>query len=48
MFNSSKTYKESVSRIASEIPVSDKNILITGATGLIGSFMVDVFAAAND
>ena len=48
MFNSSKTYKESVSRIASEIPVSDKNILITGATGLIGSFMVDAFAAAND
>ena len=44
----SSTYKNTVSLIASEIPISEGNILITGATGLIGSFMVDAFVAAND
>ena len=44
----SSTYKNTISLIASEIPISEGNILITGATGLIGSFMVDAFVAAND
>lgn len=47
MFTNSSTYNNTVFRIASEIPIAEGNVLITGATGLIGSFMVDVFVAAN-
>ena len=40
-------YRESISRIARELPVSSGKILITGASGLIGTCLVDVFQIAN-
>lgn len=40
-------YKESVENLASVLPVSQGNFLITGATGLIGSCIIDVLTAAN-
>lgn len=40
-------YKQSISRIAAELPVKDGKFLITGATGLIGSCIVDVLFCAN-
>lgn len=45
--NESKLYRESIKRIAAELPVKKGNVLITGATGLIGSCMVDVLLEAN-
>jgi len=47
MITDSITYNNTINRIASEIPITKGKILITGATGLIGSFMVDVLVAAN-
>lgn len=41
-------YKESVNTIAKEIPIKDGSFLITGATGLVGSCIVDTLVAANN
>ncbi len=40
-------YLQSIRRIASELPVKTGRILITGATGLIGSCLADTFFCAN-
>ena len=44
----SRTYADSVRRIAKEIPADGGAVLITGAGGLIGSCLADVFLEAND
>lgn len=43
----SRRYQESIKRIAAEIPIDEGRILVTGASGLIGSCVTDVFAEAN-
>lgn len=40
-------YKQSIHRLARLVPVNDCKILITGASGLIGSCLIDVFIDAN-
>lgn len=40
-------YKKQIRQIAEQLPVKNGNILITGASGLIGSCMVDVLFTAN-
>lgn len=40
-------YRESIKKIAAELPVSKVYVLITGATGLIGSCIVDILLEAN-
>lgn len=47
MIYENSLYRESISLIASEIPVCKGNILITGATGLIGACLTDIFAYCN-
>ncbi len=47
MIRDSVTYRNSVNSVASELPVKGGRILVTGATGLIGSCIVDVCLAAN-
>ena len=47
MIYENSKYRESISRIAFELPIKEGSFLITGATGLIGSCMIDVFAWAN-
>lgn len=42
-----KNYLEDLHRVAEQLPEDNFSILITGATGLIGSFMVDVLLYAN-
>ena len=46
VFNST-IYEKAIEAIASEIPVSNCNVLVTGASGLIGSCIVDAFSLAN-
>lgn len=41
-------YKQAIADIARELPVERGSVLVTGATGLIGSCIVDVFAYANE
>ena len=41
------SYYDSISRIASEIDVHGGTILVTGATGLIGTSLIDVLNEAN-
>ena len=41
-------YRESVFEAAKKLPVTKGSFLITGATGLIGSCVVDVLSAANE
>lgn len=41
-------YIESVGDVAKEIPIKTGNFLVTGATGLIGSCLVDVLIYANE
>lgn len=41
------TYITSIRKIAAEIDVDGGSVLVTGATGLIGSCLVDVFIEAN-
>ena len=48
MIRDSKTYQEAINQIASEIDAHDERIMITGATGLIGSCIIDVLLAANN
>ena len=48
MFNNSLTYQKTISAVASEIQNGEGTILVTGASGLIGSCLVDVFQAANN
>ena len=40
-------YLQAIQSIASSIPVNNCKVLVTGATGLIGSCLVDVFIEAN-
>lgn len=46
VFNS-PVYEKTIEAVASEIPISDSSVLITGASGLIGSCIVDVLSSAN-
>lgn len=48
MFRNSVTYINSVDSIASEFSDFGGKILVTGATGLVGSCVVDTLLAAND
>ena len=41
-------YEESVKMLASRLKLRNTSILVTGATGLIGSCVIDVLAKAND
>jgi len=47
MINTNTIYSNSVRCIASEIEADGGSVLVTGATGLIGSCIVDTFLAAN-
>lgn len=40
-------YKESIYKLAEELPINRGSFLITGATGLIGSCLINVLVAAN-
>ncbi len=44
----SKTYLMSLDKVAQTIEIRNKSILITGATGLIGSCIIDVLLYANE
>lgn len=46
VFNS-PIYEKTIEAVAFEIPISDRSVLITGASGLIGSCIVDVLSSAN-
>lgn len=48
MIKESKTYQEAVGKIASEIQINNVKILVTGATGLIGSCIIDILLKANN
>ena len=41
------SYIDGVSRIANQLKVKEGNILVTGATGLIGSYLIDTLLYAN-
>lgn len=41
-------YLESIKALAKNITIKEKRILVTGATGLIGSCLIDVFIEANN
>lgn len=47
MIIKNSTYVDSVKKIAAEIEIDGGSVLVTGATGLIGSCLVDVFLEAN-
>ena len=40
-------YRDSIEKLAEELPINRGSFLITGATGLIGSCLIDVLVAAN-
>lgn len=40
-------YRDSIEKLAKELPINRGSFLITGATGLIGSCLIDVLIAAN-
>lgn len=48
MIRNSSIYRKTINKAASEIDVVGGEILITGATGLIGSCMIDVLLEANE
>lgn len=48
MIYDNNIYRNSIERLAKELPIKSGKILITGATGLIGSCIIDVFQMAND
>lgn len=41
-------YSESIKKLAKKVPIKEKTILVTGATGLIGSCLIDVLIEANN
>lgn len=41
-------YRNALERVAGQLPVRDAKVLITGATGLIGSCMTDVLLYSNE
>lgn len=43
-----KIYYDSLLRVVNSIEIDNKSILITGASGLIGSCMIDLFMLANE
>lgn len=43
----SKIYQQQIDLVAREIPHSDKTILVTGATGMIGSAIIDALLWSN-
>ena len=47
MFYDSITYKKAIQAVAAEIPIDYGRFLVTGASGLIGSRIVDVLLSAN-
>ena len=47
MIKDSTTYQTSINKLASDITLCEGRILITGATGLIGSCLVDILLTAN-
>ena len=47
MFYDSVVYKRAVDAVAAEIPIDTGRFLVTGASGLIGSCIVDVLVSAN-
>ena len=47
MFYDSVIYKRAVDAVAAEIPIDTGRFLVTGASGLIGSCIVDVLISAN-
>ena len=47
MIKNSITYKKAIDAVASDISATGGRILVTGATGLIGSCIVDVLLEAN-
>lgn len=47
MIYDSQTYLQSIDKVASSIKKEGGNILVTGATGLVGSYLIDVLNVAN-
>lgn len=41
------SYIDGVSRIANQLKVKSGQVLVTGATGLIGSYLIDTLLYAN-
>lgn len=44
----SRTYREALEKVIPEIAISDGRILVTGASGLIGSCLIDLLVLANN
>lgn len=42
------SYRESIERLVQELPIKEGTFLITGATGLIGTCIINTLAAANE
>lgn len=42
-----RIYREALERVIPEIPIKDSRILVTGASGLIGSCLIDLLMLAN-
>ena len=40
-------YKESISALAKKIGIKNASVLVTGATGLIGTCVIDLLVALN-
>ncbi|MCR5629816.1 NAD-dependent epimerase/dehydratase family protein [Eubacterium sp.] len=47
MFYDIRKYREAINKIASDIKIHNGKILVTGASGLIGTCLVDVLVEAN-
>ena len=41
-------YREALERVVPEIVIDDGNVLVTGATGLIGSCIIDLLMLSNE
>ena len=41
-------YRESLKRVSTQVPINDGTVLVTGATGLIGSCIIDLLMIANE
>ena len=42
------SYRESIERLVQELPIKEGTFLITGATGLIGTCIINTLVAANE